>query len=102
VKYTPVAYGSALPDGGYDTARTPTSPSSPPALTGNATVVDDAAAATTTPDNTEPADADPAPFDAVTTTRNVDPTSPATTAYELAVAPTTSTHPPPDESHRRH
>ena len=58
--------------------------------------------ATTTAVCADVADADPPPFDAVTTARNVDPTSPATTAYDDAVAPAISTHAPPDTSHRRH
>jgi hypothetical protein len=78
-----------------------TSPSSPPADTENVTVTDDEPAVTTAV-CTDIADADPAPFDAVTTARNVDPTSPDTTAYDDAVAPPISAHAPPDASHRRH
>jgi hypothetical protein len=58
--------------------------------------------ATTTAVCADVADADPPPFDAVTTARKVDPTSPATTAYDDAVAPPMSAHAPPDASQRRH
>jgi hypothetical protein len=50
----------------------------------------------------EVADDDPPPFVAVTTARNVEPTSLATTRYVDEVAPARSEHAPPEASHRRH
>ena len=44
----------------------------------------------------------PEPFDAVTRAPIVDPASPATNAYEDAVAPDTTTHPAPPASQRNH
>src|SRR5919204_4010672 len=44
----------------------------------------------------------PAAFDAVTTTRNVDPTSPDTSWYVEPVAPATFEQYAPAESQRRH
>jgi hypothetical protein len=102
VNNAPPKYGSPTPDGGYDDPRTDTSPSSAPATTPNDN--DDCAggAATTTPLATDDTDAEPAEFDAVTSTRNDDPTSTDCTKYDDPDAPATSTHPPPDTSHRRH
>jgi hypothetical protein len=104
VNTDPDTFGAGDPDGGYpaDCALlTVRSPSSPPAPTEN--VIDpDVDPATTTAVCADVADADPPPFDAVTTARNVDPTSPDTTPYDDDVAPPISTHPPPDASHRRH
>ncbi len=92
------------PEGGYPPLCGPcthTLPSSPPAPTANVNVPD-VGCATTTAVAAELADAEPTPFDAVTTARNVEPTSAATTTYVAAVAPPISTHPAPPASHRRH
>jgi len=73
----------AVPDGGYPPdcdALKSTSPSSAPDA--NDTVnVPDVACAATTPVCADVADADPALFDAVTTTCILDPTSPDTNRY---------------------
>jgi hypothetical protein len=78
-----------------------TSPSSPPADTENVTVTDDEPAVTTAV-GADAADADPPPFDAVTLTRMVDPTSTDVSMYVCAVAGRMSTQFPPEESQRRH
>jgi hypothetical protein len=60
-------------------------------------------ATVTTPVAAEAADGvEPAAFEAVTTTRNVPPTSAETTAYDALVAPPMVEHAPPDELHRCH
>ena len=64
--------------------------------------VPDDGCATTTAVAADVADDDPDPFDAVTTTRTVDPTSAPANTYELAVAPATSTQPHPPNHNRRH
>jgi hypothetical protein len=74
----------AVPDGGYPAACAPlksTSPSSPPEANDTVNVPDDACAATTTV-CAEVADAEPAEFDAVTTTWIVEPTSAADNKYD--------------------
>ena len=48
------------------------------------------------------ADPDPPPFDAVTTTRNVEPTSAAANTYVDEVAEAMSAQPAPEPSQRRH
>jgi hypothetical protein len=66
-----------VPVGGYPADCAPlksTSPSSPPDAIDTVNVPDEACAATTAV-CADVADTDPAPFDAVTTTCNVDPTS---------------------------
>jgi hypothetical protein len=60
------------------------------------------AAAATTPVAAEEADDEPALFEAVTTTRIVEPTSADTSVYVLPVAPAMSTQLAPAESQRRH
>jgi hypothetical protein len=60
------------------------------------------ATAVTTPVAAEEADDEPALFDAVTTTRTVEPTSADTSVYVLPVAPPMSTQLAPAESQRRH
>jgi hypothetical protein len=102
VKTEPASYGDGDADGGYDAPRTATSPSSPPTATGITTVVAVGGGAATTALCADTAVADPAEFAAVTATRNVDPTSPDDNRYDDPVAPATSTHAEPDESHRRH
>jgi hypothetical protein len=100
VKYTPVVYGEAVPLGGQPplvAARTPTSPSSPLAATGNETVTGWLEAAATGPTAADCADADPAPLLAVTTTRTNDPTFPLTGVYDDPVAPAISVNGPDAE-----
>jgi hypothetical protein len=73
-----------------------------PLIDGN-TVFDGAtAAAVTTPVAADEADDEPALFEPVTTTRIVEPTSAATKAYVLPVAPLMSAQLAPPESQRRH
>jgi hypothetical protein len=60
------------------------------------------AAAVTTPVAAEEADDEPALFDAVTTTRIVEPTSADANVYVLPVAPAISEQFPPPASQRRH
>jgi hypothetical protein len=59
-------------------------------------------AAVTTPVAAEEADDEPALFDAVTTTRTVEPTSADVNVYVAVAAGTMSTQPAPAESQRRH
>ena len=59
-------------------------------------------AAPTTPETALAADAEPAEFEAVTTTRTVPPTSAPTSRYEAEVADVMSAQPCPDESQRCH
>jgi hypothetical protein len=79
------------PVGGYTPvvamSFTDTSPSSPPDATDTVNVPDVPTAATT-PVSADVADADPAPFDAVTTTCIDDPTSALVNRYELEFDPT--------------
>jgi hypothetical protein len=69
-------------------------------FTGAATT--NARAAATTPEAALVAVPEPPAFDAVTTTRNVLPTSVEVNASDDPVAPATSAHEPPPESQRRH
>jgi hypothetical protein len=61
-----------------------------------------AGAAVTTPVCDEDALLEPAPFEAVTATRTVPPTSPVTSVYAFEVAPAMSAQPAPLLSQRRH
>jgi hypothetical protein len=86
----PVVNVVAVAAGGYPAAcaaLTSASPSSPPVaiVTVN---VPELACATTVPVCAEVADAEPAEFDAVTTTCTVDPTSAPDNRYVLAFEPT--------------
>jgi hypothetical protein len=69
-------------------------------FTGAAT--DDAGAGATTPEAALVAVPEPPAFDAVTTTRNVLPTSVDVNTIDDPVAPAIAKHEPPPESHRRH
>jgi hypothetical protein len=60
------------------------------------------ATAPTTAVGCEAAELVPAEFEAVTTTRRVEPASPARTAYVVPVAPAMSEQLPPPASQRRH
>jgi hypothetical protein len=60
------------------------------------------AAAVTTPVAAEEADDEPALFDAVTSTRTVEPTSADANVYVCALAPAISAQLAPAESQRRH
>jgi hypothetical protein len=101
MKLVPVDRARGVPTGGYAELTvmsfTITSPSSPADATGIVNVPEDDPDVTAAV-SAEVADADPAEFDAVTTTRIVDPTSALVNAYELAFEPT-PTHP---AEHRCH
>ena len=71
-------------------------------IVGSAVFTGALAAADTTAVCTELALLEPTEFEPVTATRNVEPTSAATSAYVCAVAAAMSTQPAPDESQRRH
>jgi hypothetical protein len=73
-----------------------------PDTTGSDVLTGAAGADTTTAVATESAVADDAEFVAVTRTRTVEPTSPATSVYVAPVAPAMSTQPAPPVSQRRH
>jgi hypothetical protein len=60
------------------------------------------AAAATIPVGSDEADDEPAPFDAVTSTRTVEPTSADANVYVLPVAPAISEQFPPPALQRRH
>jgi hypothetical protein len=60
------------------------------------------AAAVTTPVAADVAEEEPALFDAVTSTRTVEPTSPAVNVYVVPVAPAMSEQFPPPALQRRH
>ena len=71
-------------------------------IVGSAVFTGALAAADTTAVCTELALLEPTEFEPVTATRNVEPTSAATAAYDCDDAPEMSLQLPPDVSHRRH
>ncbi len=70
-----------------------------PVTVGNDTLFGATGSSGTTPDSADDADADPTPFEAVTTTTTDDPASAAVTEYDLSVSPVTSTHAPSQRCH---
>jgi hypothetical protein len=73
-----------------------------PDTDGNTVFAGAVAAAVTTPVAADEADDDPALFDAVTSTRTVEPTSADANVYVLPVAGAMSEQFPPPVSQRRH